>query len=73
MTQTVTAAQVKGALYKKGVTLKSWCEQHDFKYRTALNAIERHAGGTARVPWGPLTRQILTALEEETGFKLLPN
>lgn len=73
MTQTVTAAQVKGALYKKGVTLKSWCEEHGFAYKTAHNALTRHTAGDARVPWGPITRQILTELEKDTGLVLLPN
>jgi len=73
MTQTATADQVKAALYKKGTTLKGWCIEHEFNYRTTLNAVNRHTSGNARQPWGPLTRKILSALEKETGFQLLPN
>lgn len=73
MTQTATADQVKAALYKQGTTLSSWCEERGFVYRTAHNALTRHTNGKARQPWGPLTRKILTELEKDTGFKLLPN
>lgn len=71
--QTKEAAAVKRALYQQGTTLKAWCEANGFRYQTALNAIERHAGGHAREPWGPKTRKILAELGQTIGTDLLPS
>lgn len=66
------ASAVKIALYEQGTTLKSWCEERGYCYRTALHALERHAGGRARHPWGPKTRKILADLSKTLGLNLLP-
>lgn len=73
MSQASTATLIKSALYNQGTTVKGWSEKHGFNYRTTVHAIKRHSTGTARQPWGALTRKILTQLEKDTGFKLLPN
>lgn len=72
MQPTTDAAAVKRALYQQNTTLKAWCEERGYSYRTALNAVQRHAGGHAREPWGPKTRQILTDLGQTIGQNLIP-
>lgn len=66
------ALEVKRALYRRGLTMRGWCERHGYSYRTALNAVDRHAGGHAREPWGQTTRAILRDLSREIGREIIP-
>lgn len=72
MEQTLTARDVLRKLYSRGTTLRGWCKDKGFKYRTAQNAVNRHVGGdSTRDPWGPHTRAILIALGNEIGVRLI--
>lgn len=73
MAKTATYAQVKRALYAKGTTLAEWSRANGYSYRTALNAVSRHTSGTAREPWGPITRKILEDLGREIDRPLIPS
>jgi len=39
MTKPLTPNQIKHNLRQQGMTLKSWCSERGFKYRTATDAI----------------------------------
>lgn len=67
------AAAVKRALYRKGTSLMSWSEANGYAYQTVLNAVDRHAGGHAREPWGQTTRAILRDLSREIGQEIVPD
>ena len=67
------AAAVRNALYDQGTNLKAWSEERGYHYTTVLNAVNRHAGGGANIPWGQKTRAILRDLSKTIGSDLLPN
>lgn len=66
------AKAVRMALHLKGKTVRRWAKDHKHAYRTVLNAIELHAGGHAREPWGQKTIAILRDLSREIGRPILP-
>jgi len=69
LSQTSTALEVRAFLLKKGETIAGWARKHGYNPVHAARYLGRWSGKANR-PRGAQTRNIIEALEKDTGIKI---
>ena len=64
-----TAFEVRGVLLKKGETIADWARKHRYNPTSVSRYLLRWSGKDKR-PRGQQTREIIEALELETGVRI---
>ena len=67
-----TSFRIRSALLRQGYTLSAWARARGFAPGTVIKTVNRYSGkNSPQRPYGLQTRQILEALQADTGLVIV--
>ena len=61
---------IRARLIEQGTNLDAWAREHGYKERTVSKVISRFIGNDGKPPEGSISREIIDALEADTGVRI---
>lgn len=70
MSESKTRNFIRARLIERGTNLDAWARSRGFKERSVSTIITRYIGSDSKPPEGSISREIIDALEADTGVRI---